>query len=41
MGRGTMGVGKKKKKQNKKNLADSSPLHTPVVSRRCSEDEEG
>lgn len=40
-----MGVGKRKK-QNKKNqqqqqLADSSPLHTPVVSRRCSEDEEG
>lgn len=44
LGKGAMGVGKRKK-QNKKNqqqqLADSSPLHTPVVSRRCSEDEEG
>lgn len=37
------GWGKRKKqtKQKQKNLADSSPLHTPVVSRRCSEDEEG
>lgn len=31
----------KQKNQQQQQLADSSPLHTPVVSRRCSEDEEG
>lgn len=36
--RGAMG---EEKNKTKKKLADSSPLHTPVVSRWCGEDEEG